>query len=96
MSNEYLLNLQKSHEKSRKIFISDKMKQYLISEQLSLEEKRMSFLVRNCMCDVNSNYRTDYKNNMRCRLCDTSEDSELHILACVEILDDSTKSIAQN
>ena len=38
LSNEYLLNLQKSHEKSQKIYISDNMKQYLISQELSLED----------------------------------------------------------
>ena len=38
LSNEYLTNLQKSHETSRKIYISDNMKQYLSSEDLTLEE----------------------------------------------------------
>ena len=96
LSNEYLTNLQKSHEKSRKIYISDNMKQYLSSEDLTLEEKRMLFLVRNRMCDVKSNYRTHFKNNMRCRLCDTCEESELHLLACYEVLDDSIRNMAES
>ena len=33
---------------------------------------------------------------MRCRLCDTCEESELHLLACDEVLDDSIRNMAES
>ena len=52
LSNEYLMNLQQSHRKSRNVFITENIKSYLISDEISVEQKRLLFLMRNFMCDV--------------------------------------------
>lgn len=88
LSNEYLVSLQESHSKSRKIRITENIKHYLISNEISLEEKRLLFQVRSRMCDVKTNYKTKYSHNMRCRLCDQQEESELHLMMCDEIIDE--------
>ena len=88
LSNEYLVSLQQSHTKSGQICITENIKQYLISEEISLEEKRLLFQGRNRICDLKTNYKTKYSHNMRCRLCDQQEESELHLMMCDEILDE--------
>ena len=70
--------VRQSHTKSRKICITENIKQYSISAEISLEEKRLLFQVRKMMCDVKTNYKTKYSHNMRCRLCDQQEKSESH------------------
>ena len=91
LSNAYLLDLQQSHSKSGNILITENIKHYLISEELSLEQKRMLFLFRNQMCDVKTNYKTFYKSNMKCRLCDKYEESELHLLLCDQVINEDLK-----
>ena len=75
LSNEYLMNLQASRGKSRNVFITEKIKSYLISDEISLEQKRLLFLMRNFMCDVKTNYESQYSPNMLCRLCENHEES---------------------
>ena len=96
LTNEYLTSLQQSHRKTRNIFVTEKMKPYLRSEEISLEEKRMLFLMRNFMCDVKTNYKTLYANNMRCRLCDKFEESESHLTICEEGVDEEIQKNLKN
>ena len=91
LSDEYLFSLQQSHTKSRKIFISENIKHYLVSNELALEEKRTLFQLRT-MCDVKTNFKHQYSHNMRCRLCDLQEESEAHLLNCHDILDKNLES----
>ena len=96
LSDDYLLNLQQSHSKSSKIYITENIKSYLICEELSLAQKRMLFLMRNQMCDVKTNYSTHYKHNMKCRLCDKDEESIFHLLVCDELLDENLRKEARS
>ena len=96
LSNEYMINLQQSHTKSNKIYITENIKQYLMSDQLSLEEKRLLFQVRNRTCDVKTNYRQLYSNNMLCRLCAKQEESEFHLMMCAEVVDEQLKCELKN
>ena len=96
LTNEYFTSLQQSHRKTRNIFVTEKMKPYLRSEEISLEEKRMLFLMRNFMCDVKTNYKTLYANNMRCRLCDKFEESESHLTICEEGVDEEIQKNLKN
>ena len=96
LSNEYLISLQQSHSKSSKISITENVKQYLISSEITLEEKRLLFQIRNKSCDVKTNYRKQYSNNMLCRLCDQQEESEMHLLMCDEVVDEELKTEIKN
>ena len=55
LSDEYLIDLQQSHKKSRNIYVTENIKKYLISEEITLEQKRLLFQMRNFMCDVKTN-----------------------------------------
>ena len=57
LSDEYLFSLQQSHTKSRNIFNSKNIKHYLISNELSLEDKTSLFQLRTRMCDVKHNFK---------------------------------------
>ena len=85
LSNEYLINLQRSHKKSRNIFITEKIKSYQSSDEISLNQKRLLFQMRNLMCDVKSNYKTQYSPNLLCRLCEQHDESKTN-LVCKDIL----------
>ena len=91
LSNEYLMNLQQSHRKSRNVFITENIKSYLISDEISVEQKRLLFLMRNVMCDVKTNYKSQYSPNMLCRLCESHEDSESNMMLCEEILNENIR-----
>ena len=56
----------------------------------------MLFLMRNFMCDVKTNYKTLYANNMRCRLCDKFEESESHLTICEEGVDEEIQKNLKN
>ena len=96
LSDEYMITLQQSHTKSNRISITENIKQYLISDQLSLEEKRLLFQIRNQTCDLKTNYRQLYSNNMLCRLCAEQEESEIHLMMCDEVVDDQLKIEIKN
>ena len=96
LSDEYMITLQQSHTKSNRISITENIKQYLISDQLSLEEKRLLFQIRNRTCDLKTNYRQLYSNNMLCRLCAKQEESEIHLMMCDEVVDDQLKIEIKN
>ena len=96
LSDEYMINLQQSHTKSNKIYITENIKQYLMSDQLSLEEKRLLFQIRNRTCDVKTNYRQLYSNNMLCRLCAKQDESEFHLMMCAEVVDEQLKCELKN
>ena len=83
-------------QQSRKISITENVKQYLISSEITLEEKRLLFQIRNKSCDVKTNYRKQYSNNMLCRLCDQQEESEMHLLMCDEVVDEELKTEIKN
>ena len=86
LSNEYLMNLQASRGKSRNVFITENFKSYLISDEISLDQKHLLFLMRNFMCDVKTNYKSQYSPNILCRLCEKHEVSESNLMLCEEIL----------
>ena len=91
LSIKYLLSLKiKNNEektKSKNIWPSTNMKEYLRSNKLSTEEKQLLFSMR---CRVNPlkwNYKSKYTNNMSCSICPSDDqDSELHLLKCESIV----------
>ena len=79
LSIKYLLSLKiKNNEektKSKNIWPSTNMKEYLRSNKLSTEEKQLLFSMR---CRVNPlkwNYKSKYANNMSCSICPSDDQS---------------------
>ena len=64
------------------------MQPYLRSEQLSIQEKRLFFRIKNRLIDVKCNYKKKYKDQLECRLCGSPEESQAHLVECIEILSD--------
>ena len=59
------------------------MKEYLSSEKLNLDEKRLLFQLRTRMVEVRTNYKNKYGDNLNCTLCQSqSEESQEHLLVC--------------
>ena len=66
------------------------MKPYLENESLRIEDKKLMFRIRNRLIDVKANYRTKFKEDMTCRLCQVDEESQSHLFSCIEILSDKS------
>ena len=96
LSDEYLIDLQQAHKKSRNIYVTENIKKYLISEEITLEQKRLLFQMRNFMCDVKTNYKCQYSNNMQCRLCDQGEESVDHLLMCDQLISSHSGNITHS
>ena len=63
------------------------LKEYLVTEKLSIEQKQFLFNLRTRMVFVKCNYRNKYQGNLQCCLCDfQSEDSQEHLLVCPPLL----------
>ena len=65
-SKEFLLTLRNdpSRSKSKNIWPSDEMKQYLKTNLLTTEEKLLLFSMKSRMLELKCNYKSKYKNNM--------------------------------
>ena len=62
------------------------MKPYLKNYELSIEEKKVMFSLKNRLIDVKVNYKKKYKDELECRLCGYPEESQSHLVVCPEIL----------
>ena len=93
LSVKYLLSLKikngQEKSKSKNIWPSTDMKDYLRTSKLSTEDKQLLFSMRCRVNDVRTNYKTKYKNNMSCSLCTScAEESESHLLQCTAIVNE--------
>ena len=81
---EHLTNLQMKHSKSKFLYQEEKIKEYLISEELSTNEKKWLFKMRVRMCPNKTNFEGMYKPDLSCSLCldKTKKETELHLLNC--------------
>ena len=91
VSVKYLLSLKMKNNqqksKSKNIWPSESMKEYLKTSQISTEDERLLFSMRCRVNDIKSNYKSKYQNNMKCSLCSSNEEeSELHLLRCDNII----------
>ena len=89
LAAQYLITKKLQHSKSQHLTYSKEMKPYLRNELLKIEDKRLMFRIRNRLIDVKSNYRGKYKDDMTCRLCNITEESQLHLFSCTELLSDN-------
>ena len=44
------------------------------------------FQIKNRLVDVKTNFKSKYKENLKCRLCDYPEESQSHLVECEEII----------
>ena len=81
---EYLTKLQMKHSKSKYLYEEEKIKEYLISDELSTNEKKWLFKMRVRMCPNKTNFEGMYKPDLSCSLCldKTQKETELHLLNC--------------
>ena len=90
LSFSFLISLKSMHSKSKNLTISDCMQPYLKNSNLSIEEKKLMFRLKNRLIDVKANYKKKYNDCIKCRLCDGPEESQEHLTLCPEMLSDFT------
>ena len=88
ISAQYLIKLRGKHSKSINLKYSDKMQPYWRNEELSIQNKKLMFRIRNRLIDVKPNFKKKYNNNLECRLCSSPEESQSHLVECIEIVND--------
>ena len=83
-SDEYLIELRDSHEKTACLCPSNQMQDYLKCMNISKKEKILLFKLRTWMIQVKGNFSSSHINNMQCGLCGDkeSEETQLHLLQC--------------
>ena len=77
----------KENRSKSKNLNSYKLQSYLKTDKMTTKQKKLLFSLRTRSVDVKSNYKSKYKFNMQCRLCEKFEDSEKHYLECEKILE---------
>ena len=90
LSFSFLISLKNKHSKSENLTISDCMQSYLRNNNLSIEEKKLMFRLKNRLIDVKVNFKKKYNDSLECRLCGGNEESQQHLTTCPEILADSS------
>ena len=94
----FLYKLKEKHSKTEKLNTYG-LQNYLVSQDLSIREKKLLFSLRTRMFQVKTNYKKKYEFNMQCSLCDDNPEweSEKHLLKCPKILSNLSDPIeAQN
>ena len=86
---KYLISLKLQHSKSKHLIYSTDMQPYLRNESLKIEEKKLMFRLRNGLIDVKVNFRKKYNDDLKCRLCKLSDESQPHLLNCYVVLNDN-------
>ena len=86
-TEKYLRKLQNDHKKTRNLIISEKIQPYLLSEELTSDDKVMLFKLRCEMLDFKGNYPNKYRHSRKgliCELCDDqlSQDLQTHVYMC--------------
>ena len=89
---EYHNKVKAKHSKVRHIQHSKwEMQGYLQpnKEYLAIQEAKFIFLLRTRMLDVKVNFENNYRDKS-CPNCETSDDTQLHLLECVKLIDGTT------
>ena len=87
LATEYLIGLRSKHSKSENLMHKNCMKDYLKSDRLSVEEKKLLFSMKTRSTNVKTNFRNSYT-NLLCRLCQKPDEDEceIHLLKCDQIV----------
>ena len=85
----YLIQLRSIHSKLEKLMLENKVKDYLTSGKMGLDETKLLFAMQTRGVNVKTNYSGSYsESNMQCRLCKKigEKESEIHLMTCSEII----------
>ena len=87
---KYLSEVQMTKSKAKDLtYDSLSLQKYLSSSNsMNITEKQFVFNARSNMLDVKSNYKQG-KSDLSCRLCQKSEENQLHLLQCEGLKDSS-------
>ena len=80
-ANNYLRNLKAKHSKSKGLNISNSMQDYLLTSQLSTNEKQLLFSLRTHTFKCKANYSFKFGANLNCEICNETENQQ-HLLKC--------------
>ena len=94
LSISYLISLKNKHSKSENLSASYDMQPYLKNTNLSIEEKKIMFRIRNRLIDVKMNFKKKYNDMVECRLCGAHEESQSHLVECSKILADTNIKVS--
>jgi hypothetical protein len=85
-----LITLQNKHTKSENLHLESRMQNYLRSNDLTLSQKKLLFILRSKMLKIKANFSASNKNNLTCSLCmdPRSEETEVHLLSCPILVQD--------
>ena len=85
-ARDFLYKLKEGHSKTSNLG-NFSLQEYLKSENLSTNEKKLLFSLRTRSYDVKSNYKNKFKFNMQCRYCENESEveSEVHLINCSKI-----------
>ena len=88
-ADKYLLNLKAKHVKTEKLLPIPHMRDYLATDQLNTEEKKLLFKLRISMIPLKGNFSNAHKNNIQCDLCKdvNSRETQMHLLTCNVLVD---------
>ena len=66
-------------------FVHKQLGRHMTSNKLSCDEKQLLFKLRTRTFDCKSNFKDQFKNDLRCLLC-KSDDTQEHLLNCKPII----------
>ena len=81
LSEEYLKKHVEKHSKTENL----KMQNYLMNFEITVEEKKILFLLRSRMYPVEKNFQNG-NSDIQFTLCSKSEENQKHLLVCEEIV----------
>ena len=81
--DSYLLELQIKNKKTKMLRLSPNMKEYLTTELLTVEEKKLLFKLKTRMIDIKCNFKNKY-NDLTCIMCGEQDQQETqqHLMSC--------------
>ena len=87
---EYFLNVQAQKVKTQHYVIDGSMKPapYLFSDKLTVSEIQTLFKVRSRTISVKGNQSSSFINNMKCRICLVSSETQDHVINCERLKKD--------
>ena len=91
--NEQIKELANEKTKLRFCTNTDK-KKYL--EQLGYTDARMILKLRLNMTELKCNYKNHNKDNIKCRLCKTHDDTTEHLFTCTKIIEQITQPFEED
>ena len=83
---EDLLALQEQYSKGSQLLYGQlAMREYLKSQNLNINQKKLIFKLRTRMFQVKSNFKNNNMKNMKCPCCNIEVDDQIHLIKCEKL-----------